>query len=182
MTDEAAVWHRLAALLPSDDAQDVMDSWNIGEQEGGLELLVSALLRHQVPMDETTRAEIAVVCEAWGMWPLPLEPRLSQCPGSGTVSALCLIENTAGTPLPATTVGLADQLLLVPWISCTPCGQTLARAHTREPWGELSHTPEHYVVLDTDQGTALRLFPRGDGWEALTALRGSCEEQEPAQP
>ncbi|MFD0372856.1 hypothetical protein [Streptomyces sp. NPDC127114] len=180
MTNEAAVWHRLAALLPPDDAQVVVDSWGIGEQEGGLELLVSALLQHQVPIDETTRAEIAVVCEAWGMWPLPLEPRLSQCPGSGTTSALHLIENTASTPLPATTVGLGEQLVLVPWTSCTACGQSLARIHSREPWG-MSLRPEHYVILNTDQGTIRRLFTQGSGWDALTELRTSCEKPELAQ-
>ncbi|MFJ9574768.1 hypothetical protein ACIRQF_00050 [Streptomyces sp. NPDC101191] len=181
MTNEAAVWHRLAALLPPDDTQAVVDYWSIGEQEGGLELLVSALLRHQVPIDETTRAEIAVVCEAWGMWPHTLAPRLSQCPGSETASVLQLIENTTSAPMPATTASLGDQLVLVPWISCTTCGQTLARTHTLEPWG-MSLTPEHYVILDTGQGTIRHLFTQGKGWEALTALRNSCEKPELAQP
>ncbi|MFH8370488.1 hypothetical protein [Streptomyces sp. NPDC018031] len=181
MTDEAAVWHRLAALLPPDDARAVEDCWGIGEQEGGLELLVAALLRHQVPIDETIRAEIAVVCEAWGMWPFPLAPRLSQCPGSTTASVLQLIENTASAPQPATTVGLGDQLVLVPWISCTACGRTLARTHTLEPWG-MSLTPEHYVILDPGQSAIDRLFMQGNGWDALTALRTSCEKPELAQP
>ncbi|MFJ7067817.1 hypothetical protein [Streptomyces sp. NPDC101115] len=182
MTNEAAVWQRLAALLPPDDARAVVDCWDIGEQESGLELLVSALLRHQVPIDETTRAEIAVVCEAWGMWPLPLAPRLSQCPGSGTASVLQLIENPASAPLPASTFGLGDQLVLVPWIGCTACGKTLARIHVLEPWG-MSLNPEHYVILDTGQGaTGHHLFTQGDGWDALTALRTSCDKPELAQP
>ncbi|WP_158997683.1 hypothetical protein [Streptomyces aureus] len=177
MTSEAAVWHRLAALLPPEDAQEVLEFWGIGEQEGGLELLVSALLKHQVAIDETTRAEIAIVAEAWGMWPLPLGPLLSQCPGNGTASALQLIEDTARSPLPGTTVGLPDHLLLIPWISCTACGRALARAHTREPWGDLSYTPEQYVILDTDQGVALQVLTQGSGWDALMALRTSCERQ-----
>ncbi|MDX3240157.1 hypothetical protein PV392_31610 [Streptomyces sp. ME03-5709C] len=176
MTNEAAVWRQLAALLPSEDAQNVMDFWDIGEQEGGLELLVSALLRHHVAIDQTTRAEIAVVSEAWGMWPAPLEPLLSQCPDNGTASVLHLIEDLARAPLPGTTVGLRDHLLLIPWISCTACGRVLARAHTREPWGDLSYTPEYYLILAAGQGAVLRFLTQG-GWDALMALRTSCESQ-----
>ncbi|MGW7309271.1 hypothetical protein ACWGI1_27325 [Streptomyces sp. NPDC054835] len=181
MTNEAAIWHRLAALLPPDDARAVVDCWSTGEQEASLELLVGALLRRQVPVGETTRAEIAVVCEAWGMWPLPLAPRLAQCPGSGSASILQLIENTASVPLAATTIGLGDQLVLVPWIRCTACGQTLARIHILEPWG-MSLTPEHYVILDTEQGPIGHRFTQGNGWNALTALRTPCETPEVAQP
>jgi hypothetical protein len=197
VTSEAAVWHRLAALLPTEDAQDVVDCWNIGEQEGGLQLLVSTLQKRQVAVDETTRAEIAVVCEAWGMWPLPLGPLLRLCSGDGSRSALRLVEEDTTAPVPGTAVGLHDRLLVVPWISCTTCGRTLARVHTREPWGDLSHTPEHYVVLRTDPSVAdpaiaglsiagpdtaaPRLFAPGSGWDALTALRTSCEQPEHGQ-
>ncbi|MFI0901919.1 hypothetical protein [Streptomyces sp. NPDC020983] len=177
MTSEAVVWHRLAALLPPEDAREVLDFWGIGEQEGGLGLLVTALLQHQVAIDDNTRAEIAVLGEAWGMWPLPLAPLLSQCPGKGTASALKLIEDRARTPLPGTAVGLPDRLLLIPWIRCTACGRALARAHTREPWGDLSYTPEQYVILDAEQGVALQVLPHGSGWDALTALSTSCERQ-----
>jgi hypothetical protein len=69
--------------VPADDGEAVLDCWGIGEQEAGPERLVSALLRHQVAIDGTTRAEIAVVCEAWGMWPVPLGPSLSRCPDDG---------------------------------------------------------------------------------------------------
>jgi len=177
VTSEAVVWHRLAALLPSEDSREVLDFWGTGEQEGGLGLLVSSLLQHQVAIDESTRAEIAVLGEAWGMWPLPLAPLLSQCPGNGTASALKLIEDTASTPLPGTAVGLPDRLLLIPWIRCTACGRALARAHTREPWGELSYTPEQYVILNAEQGAAVQVLTQGSGWDALTALRASCEKQ-----
>jgi hypothetical protein len=175
VTTEAAVWHRLAVLLPPEEAQEVLELWGIGEQEGCLELLVSGLRQHQVAIDETTRVEIAVVGEAWGMWPLPLGPLLSQCLGSGNASTLQLIEDTARAPLPGTTVGLSDHLLLIPWISCTSCGRALARAHTREPWGDLSCTAAQYVILDVDQGVALQVLTLGNGWDALMALRTSCE-------
>ncbi|MFD3493575.1 hypothetical protein ACFWWB_23910 [Streptomyces sp. NPDC058690] len=177
MINEAAVWNRFSALLPPEDAQKILDFWGIGEQEAGLELLVSALLEHQVAIDETTRAEIAVVGEAWGMWPLPLGPLLSHCPGNGTASALQLIEDAVIAPLPGATVGLSSQLLLIPWISCTECGRTLARAHTREPWGDLSYTPKQYVILDADQGVAFQALTQASGWDALMALRTSCGRQ-----
>ncbi|ANP50304.1 hypothetical protein J2Z21_000950 [Streptomyces griseochromogenes] len=39
--DEAAVWHRLAALPPSpEDVDEVRGCWDIGEQEGGLSVLL----------------------------------------------------------------------------------------------------------------------------------------------
>lgn len=118
----------------------------------------------------------------WGMWPLPLGPLLHQRPGDGIESVLNLIEDAASAPLPGTKAGLRDQLLLIPWISCTACGQTLARAHTREPWGDLSNASEHYVILDADLSVVLRLFAPGSGWDALTCLRTSCERPEHTQP
>ncbi|MBQ0983493.1 hypothetical protein KBZ10_02875 [Streptomyces sp. F63] len=175
MTGEAAVWHRLAALLPPEEAREFEDFWSIGEQEAGLELLVSSLSRRQVVIDETTRAEIAVVCEAWGMWPRPLGPVLAQCPGEGSGSAVRLIEDATRAPLPGAAAGLRDQLLLVPWIRCTGCGRVLARAHIREPWGDLSCAPEEYVILNAALSDTLRLFGPGNGWDALTALRTCCE-------
>ncbi|MFF8711581.1 hypothetical protein ACF07T_09095 [Streptomyces sp. NPDC015184] len=182
MTDEVAVWRRLSALLPTEDAQDVMACWNIGEQEGGLQLLVSALQKHQVAIDETTRVEIAVVCETWGMWPVPLESLPRPDSGDGSHSTLRLVEDDATAPLPGTTVGLHDRLLVVPWIGCTACGRTLARAHTREPWGDLSYVPEHYVVLDADPGVAApHVFAPEGVRDALAALRTSCERPEHGQ-
>ncbi|MFI8823983.1 hypothetical protein [Streptomyces sp. NPDC053431] len=52
---------------------------------------------------------------------------------------------------------------------------------TLDPWG-MSLTPEHYVILDTDRGAIRHLFMPGSGWDALTALRTSCEGPELAQP
>ncbi|MEU9133115.1 hypothetical protein AB0D08_34305 [Kitasatospora sp. NPDC048540] len=46
MTDDVALWDRLAALLPEAEARQVRDCWNIGEQEAGLGLLVSGILTH----------------------------------------------------------------------------------------------------------------------------------------
>jgi hypothetical protein len=81
------------------------------------------------------------------MWPVPLGPSLSRCPDYDAPSPLHLVEDLAGAPLPGTTVGLPDRLFVIPWISCTACGRTLARGHSLEPWGDLSCTPEQYVVL-----------------------------------
>ncbi|MFI6728842.1 hypothetical protein [Streptomyces atratus] len=126
--DEAGTWHRLAALLPREDALQVMDAWNIGEQEGGLNQLVSLLVRQQVVIGETTRAELAVSAEAWGLWPSPLGPGIFQCTGDGCDSPLRLVEHDDDAPMTGAWVGLAPELLLVPWIACTESGHVLARA------------------------------------------------------
>ncbi|MFF1913617.1 hypothetical protein ACFVYE_18720 [Streptomyces sp. NPDC058239] len=171
MIDEAATWQRLAALLPRDDALQVMDAGNIGEQEGGLSQLVSLLVRQQVVIEETMRAELAVLAEAWGLWPSPLGPGIVQCQGDGCDSLLRLVEHDGDAPMTGPTVGLAPELLLVPWIACTESGHLLTRAHTRGTWGDLSCLPEHYVILDPDRSTAIDLFPPDAGWDALSALR-----------
>jgi hypothetical protein len=140
--EEATLWRQFAALLPPADARDVMDCWGIGEQEAGLDLLVSGLLQHQVPIRETTRAEIAVMAESWDRW-VALAPGIAKCRSSDRAEAsLRLVEHGDGVPLPGPSVGVdatSADLLLVPWIACTWCGQVLARAYTREPWGDLSY-------------------------------------------
>ncbi|MFI5751234.1 hypothetical protein ACIBBE_36205 [Streptomyces sp. NPDC051644] len=148
-----------------------MDAWNMGEQEGGLNQLVSLLLRQQVVIGETTGVELAVLAEAWGLWPSPLSPGIAQCQGDGRDSPLRLVEHDGDAPLTGASVGLAPEFLLVQWIACTESGRVLARAHTREPWGDLSCLPEHYVILDPGRSTAVRLFPPGAGWDALSTLR-----------
>ncbi|WP_329186918.1 hypothetical protein [Actinacidiphila glaucinigra] len=61
MIDDVDTWHRLAALLPSDQAQEFNACWTIGEQEAGLSLLISGLLSNDVVISETVRAEISVL-------------------------------------------------------------------------------------------------------------------------
>ncbi|WP_329386110.1 hypothetical protein OG625_26970 [Streptomyces sp. NBC_01351] len=165
MTDEADVWKRFTCLLPTADADEVQGCRGIGEQEAGLDLLVGALLKHQVPLSETTRAEISVVAETWGVREA-VSPRLLDCPGDGLPAALLLVEGPY-------TLELIDPklagFLLVPWIRCTASGRLLIRAHAEEPWG-LSLIPEHYAVLASEQGPSLRLFDSSAAWEALQEL------------
>ncbi|MDP9841532.1 hypothetical protein [Streptosporangium lutulentum] len=176
MTDEAALWRQFATLLPPLQAQEVMDCWDIGEQEDGLDLLVSGLLEHQVPIRETTRAEIAVTAESWGMW-TALAPSIVRCRSSdGVEASLQLVERGDNIPMPGPSVGtdtISADLLLIPWIFCTRCGQVLARAHTREPWGDLSYLARHYVVFTPNPSTMV-MFEPDAAWNALTVLRTSC--------
>ncbi|PWI11742.1 hypothetical protein DIZ27_03175 [Streptomyces sp. NWU339] len=154
-----------------------MACWNTGEQEAGLDRLVAGLLDHRVPISETVRAEIAVAAEVWGVW-TALAPRLGRCLADCQEDAgPRLIEHADTTPLPGSSVGtdtaLTD-LLVVPWIACTRCGQVLARAHTREPWGDLSYLARHYVLFAPGRNASTTLFAPDSAWAALTELRTSC--------
>ncbi|MCM2425181.1 hypothetical protein [Streptomyces sp. RKAG337] len=175
MTDDVVVWNRLADLLPEVEAQEVRDCWDIGEQEAGLGLLVSGLLLHQMPLSETVRAEISVLAETWGEREA-LTPRILQCRGDDAPTQLKLIEDSGGTAEEMTGGSgqdLAD-LVLVPWIACTRCGQALMRAHVRERWGELSYLARRYVITSPDRATVLLLFPAESAGVAFTALRNGC--------
>ncbi|WP_189935859.1 hypothetical protein [Streptomyces aurantiogriseus] len=177
MIDEATQWRRFAALLPPADAAGIVDCWDIGEQEAGLDRLVAGLLEHQVPISDTVRAEIAVAAEVWGIR-TALAPGLGRCLGDHREdTGLRLIEHADTVPLPGSSVGtdtaLAD-LLVVPWIACTRCGRVLARAHNREPWGDLSYHARHYVLFVPGRSTSTALFATDSAWGALTELRMSC--------
>ncbi|MGC5005368.1 hypothetical protein [Streptomyces sp. NBC_00353] len=177
MIDEATQWRRFAALLPPSDAAKFMDCWDIGEQEVGLDQLVAGLLKHQVPISETVRAEIAVAAELWGMR-TALAPGLGRCLDDHQEdSRLRVIEHADTVPLPgssvATDTALAG-LLVVPWIACTRCGRVLARAHNQEPWGDLSYLARHYVLFVPGRSTLTALFAPDSAWGALGELRMSC--------
>ncbi|MET9800540.1 hypothetical protein [Streptomyces sp. NPDC006368] len=169
MNDEVTHWYRFAALLPEPEATTVRDCWAMGEQEAGLDVLVSGLQAHQVVLSETTVAEIAVTAREWGMGEV-LTPRLLRCaatrPGPGG-TPLRLIEHPDARPLPSPEPGE----VLIPWIGCGRCGEVLARAHTVEPWGGPSFLPRHYALLAPGRPAAPRPFPRDSAWPALEALR-----------
>ncbi|MFF4113659.1 hypothetical protein ACFY0P_09225 [Streptomyces sp. NPDC001714] len=175
MTDDAVIWNRLAALLPEAEAQEVKDCWDIGEQEAGLGLLVSGILGHQVPISEMARAQISVFAETWGERET-LTPQILQCRDDGTPDHLKLIEGDGSTVPEAT--GVAEQdlagLVLVPWITCTRCGQVLMRAHARESWGDLSYLARHYVITTQNRAIVLRLFPADSANVAFAALQHAC--------
>ncbi|MER5711275.1 hypothetical protein [Streptomyces sp. NPDC002122] len=185
MIDEVARWHRLAALLPPAQAREFRDCWEIGEQEAGLDLLVEGLLEHRVPISDTTRAEIAVTAERWGVW-ATLAPDLGRClgagPGDGSGdgpgdASVTLIEHAGAVPLPGSSVGADaswEVLLVVPWLACTRCDRMLARTHHREGWGDLSFDARRYVLFAPDRSTPVRLFAPESAWEAFTVLRESC--------
>ena len=54
--DDVDTWHRLAALLPPDQAHEFNNCWAIGEQEAGLGLFVAGILSSDVAISETVRA------------------------------------------------------------------------------------------------------------------------------
>ncbi|MER5635420.1 hypothetical protein ABT095_00500 [Kitasatospora sp. NPDC002227] len=177
MTDDAAAWNRLAALLPEPEAQEVRDCWNIGEQEAGLGLLVSGLLVHQVPISETVRAQISVLAETWGEREA-LTPRILQCRGDDAPANLKLLEHGgASDDQPALGPGQDPAgPVLVPWIACTRCDQVLMRAHSREGWGDLSYLAHHYVITSPDLATTSRTFPVQSAGVAFAALLEECAE------
>ncbi|MEV0037089.1 hypothetical protein [Streptomyces sp. NPDC050804] len=177
MIDDGTQWRRFAALLPPADAEEILGCWDIGEQEAGLERLVAGLLKHQVPISETVRAEIAMAAEVWGTR-TALAPSLGRCLSDHQEdNGLRLIEHADTVPLPGSSAGndpaVAD-LVVVPWITCTRCGQVLARAHNQEPWGCLSYLARHYVLFFPGRSTSTGLFAPDSAWDALAQLRMSC--------
>ncbi len=179
MTDKIDNWNRLASLLPEPEAQHVRDAWSIGEQEAGLDMLVGGLLAHQVVISERTRAEISVTADVWGEREA-LAPRLLQCRGDGRPAAVKLIERD-GVTISAAAVGVEGELadlVLVPWIACTRCGQTLMRGHTLEHWGDLSYSAWHHLIVSPDHSSVVRLFSDESAHVAFGALLHECPEGE----
>ncbi|WP_145911263.1 hypothetical protein [Kitasatospora viridis] len=166
MTDDLDAWNRLAALLPPAEAGQVADCWQIGEQEAGLGLLVTGLLAHRIPIDGATRAEIAVIAEAWGER-ATLAPALARCVGAGGPDRLVLLaEQARGAGADAEVSGSVR----VPWIACTGCGAVLTRLHEWEPWGELSYLALGYLITSADGSAVLRRFPDDAVDRAFAAL------------
>jgi hypothetical protein len=147
----------LAALLPPKQARYVVECWDIGEQEAALDRLVATLAEAEIALDGDERAQLAVTAEAWGVREA-ITPTLRRCL-SRDGGGVRLIDDSE----PLVSAGL-EGLVVVPWITCTRCSQTLSRAHLREPWGDLSYEPVHYVL-----GPA-RLFGPESVWDAFTAL------------
>lgn len=171
MIDEVTLWYRFAALLPEPGATRVRECWNTGEQEAGLDALVSGLQAHRVVISETTLAEIAVLVQAWGMGD-ELTSGLLCCAAVASDdedAPLRLIEHPHARPLPSP----GSDHVLVPWIGCGRCGGVLARAHTVEPWGGLSFLPVHYAVIGPRPAPP-RVFAPRSPWPALAALRAEC--------
>ncbi|MFF4016371.1 hypothetical protein [Streptomyces sp. NPDC001843] len=178
--DEAARWSRLAALLPDPvDVDVVQGCWDIGEQEDGLTVLVEKIHEQGLAVDESARAELAVMAEQWGVWD-QLGPDIARCGPAADAARLRVFPDDAGEPLPAGSVLTdlpAPGLFLVPWICCARCGRVLARGHRLEEWGELSYLPLCYVVF-TPGGTPAPTVhdheERGAAWSALAAVTAGC--------
>ncbi|MFG2793155.1 hypothetical protein [Streptomyces sp. NPDC048419] len=179
MIDEATQWRRFAAPLPPDDAARFMDCWQIGEQEAGLDQLVAGLLEHQAPISETVRAEISVASEVWGVR-RALAPGLGQCVGHRQEDdGLRLIERDDAVQPSGAYLSIDEALagpLVVPWIACIRCGQVLARVHDREPWGDVSFLPMHYMLFTPGRSTPTPLFAADSARDAWTELRTSCAQ------
>jgi hypothetical protein len=174
MFDESALWERLADRLPSADADDILAFRDIGEQEGGIERLVAALVTHQVPITGTERAEIAVLAEIWSSREMA-EARLAQCLSAGEAEpGLHLLPADAPTTPASPTAG---ELVVVPWITCTRCDCTLVRAHLYEEWDDLSFLPEYYTIRDPQQRLAASRFGPHDVEAAFSCLLGACPHE-----
>ncbi|MFD8013112.1 hypothetical protein [Streptomyces sp. NPDC058955] len=167
MTEDVEVWNRLVALLPEAEAREAGECWAVGEQEAGLELLVSGLVDHRVPIGETARARISVLAEGWGEREF-LTPRILRCPGDGKPSRVRLIEPADGHHAGDT----GD--VLVPWIGCERCGRVLTRTHTRESWGGLSYLARSYVITSPADGSVVREFPDDAVDAAFADLLAVC--------
>ncbi|MFJ3303667.1 hypothetical protein ACIPSA_11160 [Streptomyces sp. NPDC086549] len=182
--DEAALWSRLAALLPfPEDVAEVRDCWDIGEQEAGLTVLVRRIRELGLPLGGVERAEIAVMARQWGVWDR-LGADIVKCPGDpGQPTLLRVLD--AEDVIPGRSVvpdHPSSELLLVPWITCTGCGRVPARGHEREWWGDLSYLPRLYAVFAPDRSVAPQVFDheeRDAAWRALTALRAGCVRSGP---
>ncbi|MFE0455372.1 hypothetical protein ACFW2D_29725 [Streptomyces sp. NPDC058914] len=173
MTEEATVWRSLAPLLPPVQAREVTDLRSIGEQEAALGLIVSGLLALNIAIREDTRALLAVTAEEWGEREV-LEERISQCRSlHPDDSGVRVIATTDADPLagPSLTTepALAD-LLVVPWLTCVRCGTVLGRAHSREPWGDLSYLARHYVLFRPAEAAQPTLFGPEAAREAYAAV------------
>ncbi|SOB88449.1 hypothetical protein [Streptomyces sp. 1331.2] len=178
MDEDAALWYRIADLLPEPASKEVKECWDIGEQECGLGLLVEGLLARQIPISGTDRARISVLAEQWGERET-LTPGLLRCPGDGAPAPVRLLDGEGGDDLDVVT-GRSEpeltDLVLVPWIGCTRCGHVLLRAHTWEPWDDLSYLAEHYVITTADHTTALRILPGDSAAEAFADLLHGCPQ------
>jgi hypothetical protein len=161
-----------------------MDCWSIGEQEGALDLVVSGLLTHDIPISASIRAQLAVTSEMWGRREA-LEGRIGRCrPRSNDDSTLHVLAPADAVPLTGASLSgrpeLAD-LLVVPWIACSHCGQVLGRAHEREPWGGLSLLAAHYVLFQPEIPAQTRVFGSTAVRDTLTVL-ASCSGGQPLAP
>jgi hypothetical protein len=184
VTDEATVWRSLAALLPPTQAQEVTDFWSIGEQEGALDLLVSGLLAHDIPIRESVRAQLAVTSEMWGQREA-LEERIGRCRSSSDDdSTIHVLAPADAVPLTGASLSgrpeLAD-LLVIPWITCANCGQVLGRAHEREPWGGLSFLAAHYVLFRLGEIAQTQVFAPTAVRDALAVLASCPGGESPTQ-
>ncbi|MCF2530941.1 hypothetical protein [Yinghuangia soli] len=174
MFDESALWERLADHLPRADAEEILGFRDIGEQEGGIDHLVAALVTHQVPITGTERAEIAVLAEIWSVREM-VESRLAQCLAAGEAEPglLVLPADTPTSPAYPT----AGELVVVPWITCTRCDRTLVRAHLYEEWDDLSFLPEYYGIRDPQQSLTAARFGPHDVKAAFSCLLAVCPHE-----
>ncbi|MGA5816719.1 hypothetical protein ACPC54_02475 [Kitasatospora sp. NPDC094028] len=174
---DTARWDRIADLLPEPAAREVKDAWQIGEQEGGLAVLVEGLLARQVPISAADRAQISVLLDGWGVRDA-LTPGLVRCLGDGGPEPVQLLDGDGDGEEAEVLTGWSEpelaELVLVPWIGCTRCGRVLLRAHRWEDWDDLSYLAEYYVIAPAGERKALRIFPYDADQAAFDELLRDC--------
>ncbi|MGI8335793.1 DUF6939 family protein [Actinomadura scrupuli] len=149
--DEREGFRDIVGLLPVERRDEPADFWDIGEQEGALETLVSALLDCRVPITGLARARLAALAEQWGTWDVLAGP-LASCESAAEDAPLRLVERTdRGTAVEeelTREIGLGHPLTglaAVAWFTCGRCDDVLIRVHENEPWG-LSFTASQYAI------------------------------------
>jgi hypothetical protein len=158
--DELSLLHNLIRLLPSKDADQVLDFWSIGEQEGAVHSLVVAFREHAVALTELDRAYVAAIAEHWGT----LE-------SVATALSLCRAAAEHDPPWHATEADgraavieaelaleiapghmLADHVL-APWLESAHSDEILVRVYPQEPWGPGWPATAYAIVHPTWRGS-----------------------------
>ncbi|MFE3546377.1 hypothetical protein ACFXK0_25735 [Nocardia sp. NPDC059177] len=153
---EARLWERLAGLLPTtEDAGSFRDSREIGEQEAGIWFLLERLTALELPVDETTAAEIEVLAEHWGER-ASVHHRIDACARDrDRAASVRLVPDSEAVPGDARAAGITAgpvaRMTVVPWIECTHCPSVLSRAHAEDAPGLPGYLAARYLVSRPDR-------------------------------
>ena len=153
-------WEALAALLPPDEAEDVLGFVLIGEQEGAVETLVARLREGGVPTADVVRAEIAVLAEVWGVWSR-VEDDVRRCAPDPAGGGCVRLAARPG----------AETALVLPWLECVRCGGVLHRVGDHEL--SLLLDADRFELTDPD---GVWGYDQNQIWEAFATLHECCDD------